>query len=114
MASNHFVGRNHELKLLLGTLRKKIANLIVIKGRRRVGKSRLIREFSKGYKSYQFIRLAPTKETTAQTQRNQFSFQLHQQTGLPEIISDDWNKLFLLLNEKISHGRVIVLFDEIT
>ncbi len=114
MSDGQFIGRKHELGLLVSTLRKKIANLIVIKGRRRVGKSRLITEFAKSYKSYQFIGLAPSKETTAQSQRDQFAYQLHVQTGLPEIKTDDWNKLFILLYEKVKNGRIIVVFDEIT
>ncbi len=114
MAEAQFIGRKHELGLLLGLLRKKTASLVVIKGRRRIGKSRLIQEFAKKFTSYQFIGLAPDKNTSAQSQRDQFSYQLHQQTGLPEIKTDDWNKLFLLLNEKMSRGRLILVFDEIT
>jgi len=68
--------------------------LIVIKGRRRVGKSRLAEEFAATTTFYRFTGLAPDKNTTAQSQRNRFALQLHQQTGLPEFKTDDWSKLF--------------------
>jgi uncharacterized protein len=42
-----FIGREHELKKLNVYTKKKTASLLVIKGRRRVGKSRLIVELAK-------------------------------------------------------------------
>ena len=42
-----FVGREKELEKLNVFLKKKSASLIVIRGRRRIGKSRLIEEFAK-------------------------------------------------------------------
>ena len=109
-----FIGREAELNNLKRFLRKKTASLIVVKGRRRIGKSRLIEEFAKGLTFYSFAGLAPTEETTAQSQRDVFSRQLSEQTGLPEMKADDWSKLFDLLYEKIKMGRVILLFDEIS
>jgi len=109
-----FIGRESELTTLKRFLHKKTASLIVIRGRRRIGKSRLIEEFSKGLSFYSFAGLAPTNKTTAQSQRDVFAQQLNEQTGLPEIKADDWSKLFLLLSEKINRGRIILLFDEIS
>ncbi len=109
-----FIGRAEELNALKRFLRKKTASLIVVKGRRRVGKSRLIEEFAKGSTLYSFAGLAPTEQTTAQSQRDEFARQLSEQTGLPEVKADDWSKLFLLLFEKIKRGRVVLLFDEIS
>ncbi len=109
-----FVGREAELAALRRFLRKKTASLIVVKGRRRIGKSRLIEEFAKNYRFYSFAGLAPTEKTTAQSQRDEFARQLSEQTGLPEISADDWNKLFSLLWERVRQGRVILLLDEIS
>ena len=39
---------------------------------------------------------------------------MSEQTGLPELQSDDWSKSFYLLAEKINKGRVVLLFDEIS
>lgn len=109
-----FIGREAELSRLRQFLHKKTASLIVIRGRRRIGKSRLVEEFAKGSTFYSFAGLAPTKETTAQSQRDVFAAQLSEQTGLPEIKADDWSKLFQLLGEKIKEGRAVLLFDEIS
>lgn len=112
--SEYFTGRKTELAALNRLMNKRVASLVVIKGRRRVGKSRLIEEFAKGKTFLQFSGLSPTSQTTAQSQRDEFALQLAQQTGIPEFKADDWSKLFFLLAERIKTGRVIVLLDEIT
>ena len=111
---HEFIGRHKELQELDRFTKKQTASLIVVQGRRRIGKSRLVAEFGKKYKFYQFTGMPPDKGTTAQDQRNLFSYQLSQQTGLPEIKVDDWYKLFSLFADKVKQGRVIVLFDEIS
>lgn len=108
-----FVGRKRELEVLKRFLKKKTASLIVVRGRRRVGKSRLIREFSKPHQYYAFSGIAPTKHTTAQSQRDEFASQLAKQ-GFPKIQANDWNDLFLVLASKVQTGRVIILLDEIS
>lgn len=109
-----FIGRTYELGLLQELLQKKTASLVVVNGRRRVGKSRLLEEFARGQTFYTFVGLAPQEGMTAQDQRNAFALALSQQTGLPEMVLDDWDKLFALLFEKVKSKRVIILFDEIT
>ncbi|MFA6037354.1 MAG: ATP-binding protein [Legionellales bacterium] len=112
-----FIGRKQELETLGSLLKKKSASLIVIKGRRRIGKSRLIEEFARLHAFdhvFIFSGLFPTRKTTLQSQLDEFSNQLHTQTGLPEIKVDDWNKLFLLLAEKLKFGKTLVLLDEIS
>lgn len=112
--STSFIGRKPELQELNKLLKKNTSSLVIIQGRRRIGKSRLIEEFAKDHQFYQFSGIPPTSKTTNQTQLNEFSRQLNIQTGLPEIIADDWSKLFILLADRIKQGRLIVLFDEIT
>jgi len=114
MNTSNFIGRKEELNQLKNLLSKKTASLVVIKGRRRIGKSRLVEEFANGHTFYRFEGLAPIDGITSQNQRNEFAYQLNQQTNLPEINTDDWSKLFSLLHERIHTGRVIILFDEIT
>ncbi|MCW5588458.1 MAG: AAA family ATPase [Legionellales bacterium] len=109
-----FIGRAKELKELDNLLEKPTASLVILQGRRRIGKSRLIEEFAKDKLFYVLSGIPPTAETTKQSELNEFARQLHIQTGLPEIIADDWSKLFLLLSEKTKQGRVIILFDEIS
>lgn len=114
MKKPSFSGRTQELAHLKRFLTKKSSSLIVVRGRRRIGKSRLIEEFAKSHRFYSFAGLAPTERTTAQSQRDEFARQLSEQTGLPEVKADDWGKLFSLLSEKVQKGRVIILFDEIS
>jgi uncharacterized protein len=112
-----FIGRKNELETLGALLKKKSASLAVIKGRRRIGKSRLVEEFSKKYPFeafYTFSALPPTRETTAQSQRDAFASQLGAAFGIPGIRADDWATLFSLLDEKVKQKRSLILFDEIS
>lgn len=109
-----FIGRQRELDDLNLLLQKKTASLVVIQGRRRIGKSRLIQEFGKTHRFYQFSGFPPTPATTAQSQRDEFTHQLSTATTLPDVTADDWSKVFLLLAKEVAQGCVIVLFDEIS
>lgn len=109
-----FVGRQEELSDLKLLCKKKTASLVVIQGRRRIGKSRLIQEFGKHYRFYQFTGFPPSLSTTAQSQRDEFIHQLSIATELPDLAVDDWSKAFLLLANEVKQGRVIILFDEIS
>ncbi len=109
-----FIGRDFELKQLDELLDKQVPSLVAMRGRRRIGKSRLVREFAKNKTFYEFSGLAPEDGVSAQDQRNEFARLLGEQTGLPELQTDDWSKLFSLLNERIKRGRVILFLDEIS
>jgi len=89
-----FVGRKGELAALNDLLYKKTASLVVVKGRRRIGKSRLITQFANGKKLFSFSGLPPEKKITAQMQRDEFSKQLGLQSHLPNIKANDWIYLF--------------------
>jgi AAA+ ATPase superfamily predicted ATPase len=109
-----FFGRKQELEALNRLLGLNCANLVVIKGRRRVGKSRLIKEFAKPFKSYQFVGLPPYQNMTAQDQRNEFIRKFKEQFDYPEFQSNDWGDLFTILAKQCQHDRIIITFDEIT
>jgi AAA+ ATPase superfamily predicted ATPase len=114
MTDNIFVGRKKELEELNALLNKKTASLAVVKGRRRIGKSRLLEEFGKKKNVLKFIGLAPQVGTTRQIQLDEFARQLSQMTHLPEVKANDWGKLFSLLTSQVQKGRVIVILDEIS
>lgn len=88
--------------------------MIVIKGRRRISKSRLADEFTKDYKFYEFTGLVPTEKTTKQSQINEFASQIGLAFGISNPRADDWNMLFLLLAKRTKKGRVVILLDEIS
>ncbi|MDR3491352.1 MAG: ATP-binding protein [Gammaproteobacteria bacterium] len=109
-----FVGREQELDELDSQSRKNIASLIVIKGRRRIGKSRLIEEFAKNVLFYQFAGVVPNDKTTKQSQINEFTSQLKSHFKLSKNIYEDWNAVFIELAKRTNKGRVVILLDEIS
>src|SRR5579872_4023888 len=110
----NFVGRKQELQQLNLLLNKKSASLVVVKGRRRIGKSRLIEEFGKSQKMYTFSGVLPNEKTTLQSQLREFGWQLGKALKQPAFKDDDWNDLFLRLAGETRKGRVLILFDEIS
>lgn len=112
---SRFVGRQEELKKLLFESEKKKASFVVVRGRRRIGKSRLIEEFGKKFdKFYVFTGLPPEKGVTREHQLREFSRQMSHQLKTPLAYYDDWGNAFWALGEKVSLGKVLILFDEIS
>ena len=68
-----FVGRDNDLQRLEDLTNSGRTSLVVVKGRRRIGKSRLAEEFGKGKVFLSFSGLAPVKGVTAQDQRDSFA-----------------------------------------
>lgn len=114
MNLEYFTGRQGELQTLNDLTQRRMASLVVIKGRRRIGKTRLVEEFAKDKPFLRFAGLPPTAGVDAQVQRDEFARLLSEQTSLPEIKTDDWSKLFALLAEKVQQGLQVILLDEIT
>lgn len=108
-----FYGRQEELGRLNGLLKKTTSSLVVIKGRRRIGKSRLILEFSQGLKTLFFTGLPPTKETTAQIQREYFVQQMKRLLGVRGIKAEDWGDIFWTLAQAVKSKKILVVLDEI-
>ncbi len=57
-----FVGRENELAELEALLNKPTASLVVIKGHRRVGKSRLVEKFAENRLFYELTGLSPDRK----------------------------------------------------
>ena len=88
--------------------------LVVIKGRRRIGKSRLVEEFGKDKKFLPFSGLAPVKGVTAQDQRDAFARQLSILFHLPPFTFTDWSDAFAHLSRFLTEQPTVILFDEIS
>lgn len=109
-----FYGRERELKLLRERLNMKIASLVVIKGRRRIGKSRLAEEFSKPFRTITIEGLPPDHgSVTEQSQRIHFAKSLERAAKIKGLKADDWDDLLWNLGEVTKKGRVVIILDEI-
>lgn len=116
MPNSLFIGRKQELARLAALYKKKKPSLVVVKGRRRIGKSRLIQEFAHTVaapKFWSFAGLAPEAEIGAQEQRDHFARQLAMLIKVPPLTFQDWSDAFEHLSLYSKPGDII-LFDEIS
>lgn len=110
-----FIGRKNELEQLVNLLKLDIAVLIVIKGRRRIGKTRLLEEYGKNFnRVFTFSGLPPEENTTNEAQLNEFLQQLNRQLPNRNFKMGDWGDLFWQLSKHTQNGRVLVILDEIS
>jgi AAA+ ATPase superfamily predicted ATPase len=116
MSNTIFIGRKLELERLKALYQKKTSSLVVVKGRRRIGKSRLIGEFAKisGSQTFwSFAGLAPEDGISAQQQRDNFARQLALMLKMPPMTFLDWSDAFEHVSLHIKPGDIILL-DEIS
>lgn len=106
-----FIGRTHELETLRRHLvdRSK-AQLIVLYGRRRIGKSRLIRESLRRERRVLYFEGIEGERSPAQLK--QFVHDLARQTGRVPLAARSWGEALTGLGELLSSGRWVVVFDE--
>lgn len=109
-----FIGRVRELRELEHEFTANRASLVVVSGRRRIGKTALIEQFGHSRPFYKFTGLAPFPEMTAQMQRNEFSRKLQELFNLYAIKDEDWATLFTILAKEVADKEAIILFDEIS
>lgn len=109
-----FVGRKRELESLVSLFNKSTASLVVVKGRRRIGKSRLIQELGAGHHFLSFSGIPPVEGVTAQTQRDVFTQKLAQELGISNLQLTDWADIFTLLARGVSKRKTVILLDEIS
>lgn len=116
MSNSVFIGRKSELGRLKALYKKKTPSLIVVNGRRRIGKSRLIGEFARISNAptfWSFAGLAPENGISAQAQRDHFARQLTGVLKIPPMTFLDWSDAFAHLSLHIKPGDIILL-DEIS
>lgn len=116
MVTKVFIGRKNELENLALIHKKSNPCLVVVKGRRRVGKSTLINFFASKCtknKLWGFAGLAPQDGMDDQTQRDNFAKQLAYNLQTPPFTFKDWTDAFEYLNGHIKPGDIVFL-DEIS
>jgi len=110
-----FIGRKKELAILERLCLKKTASLVVIWGRRRIGKSTLVAEFLEGKKSWRFSGMPPHEHKTNQDEINYFVKQMVRNIGMPELKTDSWAEIFWHLgNQAEKEKSLVIFFDEIS
>ena len=114
-----FVGRHRELTVLEDAYSSEKGELVVIYGRRRIGKSSLVHEFAKGKPDFLAFEAIEGERTGAQIEH--FTETLRKQTGdqvLRHATFRKWEHLFSYLTDRVVNapdreGRLILFFDEI-
>ncbi len=115
VSMSKFIGRKQELKILRALATKGSASFVVVRGRRRIGKSRLIEEFSKEFDHYySFAGLPMDADTTASHQLDEFSRQIAREFKTARARFDDWSDAFWAIGERVQSGKMLMLFDEIS
>lgn len=112
------IGRTTEIKRLEKVYRSKEAEFVVLYGRRRVGKTFLIKQFFSGKKGI-FFQVTGSKKGTLQKQLAHFSEVLSTtfSHGIPIKVPNTWEDAFKLLTQFIdtakSKEKTILFLDEL-
>ena len=112
-----FIGRKKYLEDLESLWRKRTSSIVACRGRRRIGKSTLFREFARRTADayIEIEGLPPDKNMTNQKQLDNFVSALASQTGCSMGPVPDWLHAFQRLEQQIDDAkRTVVLLDEIS
>lgn len=110
MKTSDFVGRKQELRKMAGVINSEKPGIVVIYGRRRVGKSSLIFKALQGKKALFFEGL---ENQSKADQIQNFCIQLKRQTNIKvERPPNNWTEVFLLLEDELKKGRCCLVLDE--
>ena len=106
-----FVDRKNEIKFLNQEYNKKESSLIILYGRRRIGKTSLIKEFGKDKNMIYFL---ATEESEAQNRemfKNVIASNLNNEL-LNSTTVDNWEILFKTIIRENSKDKKIIVLDE--
>lgn len=113
-----FVGRKKELKLLEDAYQSGKSELVVLYGRRRIGKSSLIKHFSE--KKHTFFGFEALEGETAPSQIEHFKEQLKNQIDDPildSVVFKNWEQVFIYLTDRLfktkTRVKKILFLDEL-
>ena len=112
-----FIGREKELEDLCGLCGKRVASLVTCRGRRRIGKSRLIAEFASriGARFIHLEGVKPQPGFSNEVELREFARQLSVQVNKTVKTPENWLEAFVALDGFMNgKGRVVVLLDEIS
>ena len=104
-----FINRERELAALESQYASEGASLMVIYGRRRVGKTRLIREFIKNKKALFFL----AQEENDKTSMKRFADELKLYTGEKSMKYSEWRDLFEIIAKYEQSEKKLIIIDEL-
>lgn len=114
MDKNGIVGRRYEQDLITEQCERDEAQLIAVYGRRRVGKTFLVRKMFNDQFAFSFTGMY---EAPRSVQLEQFRISLQQYSGQAVPRLKDWFAAFLALRQYLetlsSEDRIVVFFDEL-
>lgn len=105
-----FYGRNDEMKFLEERYKKKEGQLVVLYGRRRIGKTELLRQFCKNKEHVFYV----CRETTDREQLNLVSKKLLSDSPLKEYVKEfgAWEDAFRFVKDMPGSGKKLLVLDE--
>ncbi|MBQ7614079.1 MAG: ATP-binding protein [Butyrivibrio sp.] len=106
-----FIGRKEELETLENEYNKENAAFVVVYGRRRIGKTTLIRHFCEGKKLLYFL----ATEESDNENRNAFKDLLAEAFDnelLRSASVDNWVPLFKVISDEAKKERIVLVIDE--
>ena len=113
MIPNTLFGREYEKKKLARCLEMEQAQLIIVYGRRRVGKTYLIHQFFNGRFDF---KLTGIYNQPRMVQLENFSYELNRQSGRTDPVPKDWLQAFQMLRGYLStlpaDEKCVVFLDE--
>lgn len=104
-----FINRERELEGLERRCKSNEAEFVVIYGRRRVGKTMLIKKFFENKKHVYFLADMQKEEVLLNT----FSEVVRTETKKEYLEFNNWDGLFKFLTEIAKSERIVVVFDEV-
>lgn len=119
MEINHLIGRQSEVKKLETTLHSAQAEFIAIYGRRRVGKTFLVRQFANSQKGILYFDFSGQQKASLHDQIDNFCVRLQEVFRIPTPIQrpSGWKEALLLLNgflkKQAKNKKCLLFFDEL-
>ena len=113
-----FIGRKSEIAELNDAIAAPdgLAKVIVLTGRRRVGKSALMEHFCKhclDIPFYKLIGLPPQKVNRTSTELSNLAMQMKDTFDVPKPNLTDWDEALWAIAKYVEHGNCVLMIDEI-
>ena len=110
----NIIGRKSEIKRLTEYVESEKAELLAVYGRRRVGKTFLIKQFFNENFTFYF---SGSENASKQQQLFNFTTALNQYSGVENVVCDNWQVAFVQLEQYLrkvkTKGRKVIFIDEL-